>query len=360
MKIQIVGLPGREYEIWTGDGILEEAGPLAARFADPGATVGVVSDETVWSLYGGKLTTTLTRAGFSVETAVLPPGEHNKTVEGFARLCGRFADWKLSRNSLVLALGGGVIGDLCGFAAAAYMRGIGCLQVPTTLLAQVDSSVGGKTAVNLPQGKNLVGAFHQPKAVLADTATLATLSPREQRCGMAEIVKYGCIRSMPLFRRLGEQSPASRMPDIIAECCRIKSEVVARDELEHGERMHLNFGHTFGHAIERRYGFFDFNHGEAVAAGMVIAAEVGEAMSVTVPGTADEIRRVLRVHELPIGCGAGTEELLPAISHDKKSRSDGIRLVLLEEIGRAVVREVELNRLGELMRKVEHKWKTER
>jgi 3-dehydroquinate synthase len=304
--------------------------------------IAVVTDENVWGLYRERFSSSLSRAGIAFEAVVLPAGEANKSLDGLSGLYDAFARISLARGGLVAAFGGGVVGDLCGFAAATWMRGVNFAQVPTTLLAQVDSSVGGKTAINLAHGKNLAGVFYQPRIVVIDPSTLDSLPEREIRCGMAEAIKYGAIRSPGLFASLAQStegaSPA--LGDVIGECCRIKSEIVLRDERDFGERMLLNFGHTLGHAIEKQSGFELHRHGEAVAFGMVLAARLGESMGLTEPGTADSLRRALSQHGLDSDYRGDLPALLPALSMDKKSGSGGVRMIMLRRIGEAFVQRV--------------------
>lgn len=349
MKTLTVGIPGNRYDIRIGRGLLPGLGQAVREMAGS-AAVAVVTDENVWGRYREPFTGTLSGSGTGFEALVLPPGEANKTLSGLERVFAFFADTGLRRDGLVIAFGGGVIGDLAGFAAATYMRGVGYVQVPTTLLAQVDSSVGGKTAVNLPQGKNLAGAFYQPGLVLADTALLDTLPPRELRCGMAEVVKYGAIRSRELL------APGD-LTETVAACCAVKAEIVERDERDTGERMLLNFGHTFGHAVEALGDFDRYSHGEAVAVGMVIAASVGEAMSLTRRGTADELRKIITANGLPVFCPYSARELLSRMLLDKKSGSGGVSLVLLRELGDAFTRHITFGELEGYMERTERQWK---
>jgi 3-dehydroquinate synthase len=338
-----VDLPGGAYEIRIGDGLLAELGAMLPPFCDEGCPVVVVTDENVWARYRAPFAASLAAAGVAFVPAVFPPGEANKSLEGLGRLYDVFAEAGLPRGGLVVAFGGGVIGDLAGFAAATWMRGVRLVQVPTTLLAQVDSGVGGKTAVNHAHGKNLIGAFHQPRMVVIDPETLRTLPAREVRGGMAEVIKYGAIRSKSLFDKLDRDMNPAALPGIIEEiieaCCRIKSGIVARDERDFGERALLNFGHTFGHAIERRHGFGHYTHGEAVAFGMVIAARLGERLALTRPGTADALCRLLARHRLEPNYPETPDTLTPHMESDKKSGGGGVRLVLLRQIGEAFTRE---------------------
>jgi 3-dehydroquinate synthase len=361
-----VGLPSQEYDILIKNGLLAQTANemdlfrmVTGRASGAAAVpVALVTDENVWELYGKDFVHALANRGYDIHAIVIPPGEQNKSIEGLDNLYNKFADIKMKRNSIAIALGGGVVGDLCGFAAATYMRGIPYIQIPTTLLAQVDSSVGGKTAINLRQGKNLAGAFYQPRVVIIDTSVLDTLPERELRQGMAEVIKYGAIRSekfLGILREAAEErglEPAEYHITTVGMCCRIKADIVERDERETGERMLLNFGHTFGHAIEKLYDYEKYNHGEAVAIGMALAAEIGEAMGQTKPGTADELRSHLEFHGLETRCPCPPSELLQFIETDKKSRGDKLHLVLLRQIGKAFVKPVKFTELEEVVRKM--------
>jgi 3-dehydroquinate synthase len=349
MLTQKVGLPSNHYEILTGSGLLEDFGRLIRDRLMPEGLAAVVTDSTVWRLYGKSFTASLSQAGIRFSPVILPPGEENKTLEGLKTLYGAFAHMQLRRGGLIIAFGGGVIGDLAGFGAATWMRGTDYIQIPTTLLAQVDSSVGGKTAVNLPEGKNLAGVFYQPKLVLTDIQLLDTLSPRDFRCGMAEVIKYGAIRSSPLLAGLREPFTGDGLAQVIRQCCRIKSEIVERDERDTGERMLLNFGHTFGHAIEKLGGYTRHNHGEAVAMGMVLALAAGEQTGVTAPGRADELQTLLRLHHLDPHCPYPFRALLPIMALDKKNEDRGIRLVLLKDFGEAFVHTISEDTLNHVL-----------
>jgi len=354
-----VDLTRNSYEIFIGNGLLGELGGFARRHYAGGGQVAVVTDQNVWGRHGHTLAASLCEAGMDCTPVVLEPGEHNKSLAGLETVYDAFADMNLKRDGLIIAFGGGVIGDLSGFAAATYMRGVKYIQVPTTLLAQVDSSVGGKTAINLKQGKNMAGAFYQPAAVLIDTAVLETLSKRDWRCGMAEVIKHGAIRSRCLFDELKNSANKNRRDflDIIARNCKIKSEIVARDERETGERALLNFGHTFGHAIEKLYGYSTYNHGEAVAMGMRIAAAVGQQLGLTENGVESELMGLMGLYGLATVCPATLPELLPYMQTDKKSVTGGVKLVLLRQIGKTFTHTISFNALGEILRKVEEKWK---
>ncbi|MBB5207272.1 3-dehydroquinate synthase [Chiayiivirga flava] len=333
-----VALGARAYPIRIGGGLLA-AGDWAAEIR--GRHVLVISDANVAPLYLARVEAAL--AGHTLGRLILPPGEREKTLQRFAQALEALAELRASRDATVVALGGGVVGDLAGFAAACWMRGIAFVQLPTTLLAMVDSSVGGKTAVDLPQGKNLVGAFHQPSAVIADTDTLATLPPRELRAGLAEVVKYGAIGDAAFFAWLEANVDAllSREPAAIAHAvetsCRHKAGVVARDETEQGERALLNFGHTFGHALETDGEYGSLLHGEAVAIGMLLAARLSAALGLAPPQDAERLQRLLVRFGLPAVMPAGHDpaQLLHLMRLDKKSVSGALRLILWHGIGDA-------------------------
>jgi len=335
-----IELGTRSYPIFIGEGLIAQPELFARVLRAP--AVLVVTDETVSGLHLQRLRQGL--RDLRVHTLCLPQGEQHKTLASVERVFEALAAAGVNRDGAVVAFGGGVVGDTAGFAAACYQRGIDYLQVPTTLLAQVDSSVGGKTGVNLPAGKNLIGAFHQPCAVVSDTSTLRTLPPRELRAGLAEVIKYGLIADAPFLDWLEEHlepllaGEGAALTQAIARSCEIKAQIVARDEREQGERALLNFGHTFGHAIEAATGFGTWLHGEAVALGMLIAASLSQRLG-TIPETeVGRIRSMLVRGGLPIEApriGAG--RALQLMQLDKKVQAGRIRLVLLEAIGRAVI-----------------------
>ncbi len=341
MRELTVELGARRYPIRIGAGLLDDAAGLRALV--PGRHALVVSDDNVAPLYLGKVLAAL--SGKAVGTFVIAPGEQEKTLDRFADALDALSDLGASRDATVLALGGGVVGDLAGFAAACWMRGVRFVQLPTTLLAMVDSSVGGKTAVDLPAGKNLVGAFHQPSAVLADTATLATLPARELRAGLAEVVKYGAIGDGDFFAWLEGHAEAllasepAAIVEAIFRSCAHKAGVVARDETEQGERALLNFGHTFGHAIEAEQRFGGLIHGEAVAVGMVLAARLSATLGRAPHGDGERLAALLDRLGLPTSLprGLDAEALLARMRLDKKAVSGQMRLILWRGIGRAEV-----------------------
>ncbi len=321
------------YTIRIQRGILKQAGEACRERFPKGNRVAVISDSHVFPLYGESLLSSLKASGFSPVSFCFHAGEASKTLSTVEKILLFLAEEKLTRTDFLIALGGGVTGDMAGFAAACYLRGIPFVQIPTSLLAQVDSSVGGKTGVDLPQGKNLVGAFHQPALVLIDPDTLDTLPPAFFADGMGEVIKYGCIRSPELFSRLETGNIREQMEDVIRACVEIKRDIVERDELDTGERMLLNFGHTLGHALEKLHGFSALSHGAAVGIGMVKIAQAGEAAGITEPGTAKRIAALLQRYSLPIDDPADLEDLLDATASDKKSAGSQIRPVLLRRIG---------------------------
>jgi 3-dehydroquinate synthase len=336
-----VDLGERAYHIHLGAGVLRTIGTRCAAFPEARAAL-VVSDQNTAPYYLEPCLEALRSAGLRVESEVLPPGEGTKSEPYLFQLYRRAMAAGLDRAGLFVALGGGVIGDLVGFAAATYLRGVRYVQAPTTLLAMVDSSVGGKTAIDLPEGKNLVGAFHQPAAVIADIETLRTLPERELAAGLAEVVKYGVIRDETLFEQLERDFPsvagasADQWIEIIARCCRIKAEVVRTDERESGQRAILNFGHTLGHAVETLSAGNGLRHGEAIAIGMVYAARLSERQCGWPSAHTERLVALLRRFGLPTEPPAGLSwpEVRRIMAVDKKSSGGAVRFVLGERIGR--------------------------
>ena len=331
--------------VYIGRGLLARAGEIAAG-AVRGRRALVVADTNVGPLHLAPLLASLRAAGFEAERHAIPAGEASKSLAELERLWGALHRAGITRTDLVVALGGGVTGDLAGFAAATWLRGVAAMQVPTSLLAFVDSSIGGKTAIDVPFGKNLVGAFHQPVAVVGDPDVLRTLPPRERAQGMAEAVKTACIRDADLLAFLrsvaGRPLSGEETERVVAGCARIKADVVNRDEREGGLRMILNFGHTVGHAVEKVLGYGAVPHGEAVSVGMVAAAKLGERLGETPAGTAEALAELLaafslptRVADLPGGAACGPDALFAAMLSDKKKLGAKIHFVLLEGWGRA-------------------------
>lgn len=340
MKIQTVHV-GAEYNIYIENGILDSCGEYI-RYVTSSKKAAVITDSNVAPLYEKRARDSLEKAGFNVSTYIFEAGESSKNLNTVESILCFLSEKGLSRGDIIVALGGGVTGDTAGLCAALYMRGIDFAQIPTSLLAQIDSSVGGKTAVDLSAGKNLCGAFYQPKLVLIDPELLKTLTPRFFSDGIAEAIKYGCIKDARLFEKLENENAEDFLPDLIDTCVNIKRKVVENDEKEKGERMLLNFGHTLGHALEKYYNFETRSHGEAVGIGMVLIAEAGEKNIVTAPGTAERISNLLKKYHLPIADPAPFSELLKLCTADKKRSGDKINFVLLKEIGDAFILPMEI------------------
>lgn len=338
MRMQ-VNLGENSYPIEIQNGLLGEVREKIKEVF-PKGKVMLVSDDSVFPLYGEKIIKQLEES-YECHTAVIPHGEASKSFHMLPKLYEAMLDAKLSRSDLVIALGGGVTGDLTGFAAATYLRGIKYVQIPTSLLAQVDSSVGGKTAVDLPQGKNLIGAFYHPRLVLIDPEVLNTLPKRYLTDGMGEVIKYGCIKDKELFAALEKadsfQGLKPQMHKIIERCVDIKRRVVEEDQFDTGERMLLNFGHTLAHTIEQYFHYSRESHGEAVAVGMYQITKLAEEKGLTEIGCADRIRKLLLQYELPYRCGVPAGELTGAIELDKKNLNQHLNVVLLHRIGDSYV-----------------------
>ena len=331
-----IDLGERSYPILIGSGLLAEAQCVSTHVV--ARDVLVVTNETVGPLYLGRLEASL--QGKRVRSIALPDGEQHKTLAVLGRVFDALVEARLNRDACIVALGGGVVGDMAGFAAACYQRGIDFVQAPTTLLAQVDSAVGGKTGVNHPGGKNLIGAFHQPRAVLSDLATLRTLPPRELRAGLAEVVKYGLIDDLTFLDWLERHVDALLALDVAAlthavrRSCEIKARIVAADERELGQRALLNLGHTFGHAIETAAGYGEWLHGEAVAMGMLLAADLSQRLGWIGRADVERVRELLRRAGLPVAAPPiGASRALGLMGMDKKVLAGRIRLVLLRRLG---------------------------
>ena len=343
MKTLNVNLPGRAYDILIERGILSRAGELCRAALPRAGRLFVVTDSTVGPLYLNRLIPSLENAGFETAVCEIPAGEASKCVEQLSRLWECMMDFGLTRTDAVVALGGGVVGDLAGFAAATILRGVDFVQIPTTLLSQVDSSVGGKVAIDLAHGKNLAGAFWQPKVVLMDPDTLDTLDDLTFADGMAEVIKYGCILDKSFFDFLSLRPSRGEIMEeiehVLYTCCDLKRMVVEEDERDTGRRMLLNFGHTVGHAFEKMGNYETWTHGQAVAAGMCVALRLGLALGVG--GTEDDLQvltKLLQAFDLPvhIPCSeADWPTMAETIGLDKKGAGDSVSLILLEEMGKA-------------------------
>jgi len=323
-KVQVHADNG-SYDILIGDGVLND------EYLKQFEKYAVVTDDVVYDLYGERFS--------GADVIVLKAGEESKSMQNLEMIYDRLMDFGLDRNSVLAAVGGGVVGDICGFAAATFKRGVRFVQYPTTLLAQVDSSVGGKVAVNLKSGKNMVGAFYQPCAVFADTAALHTLDGRQYAAGMSEVIKYAYIADAGLHRTLLQEKV--NVTAVVKRCCEIKTDYVQEDPYDRGIRMQLNYGHTIGHAIETVAGYGTFLHGEAVAIGMVCAAYLGERLGISPKGLMHDTISLLRKYDLPVMLKQELlEHALQILLKDKKAEGKDIRFVLIDQIGHAVLKKL--------------------
>lgn len=346
-----------QYPVMIEEGCLRDAAFLIRKHLPVGLQckkVFLVSDTNVYALYGKGIEDSLQKEFGSIATLLVKPGEASKSLENLGRLYEGMAKYQLSRSDLVVALGGGVVGDLTGFAAATYLRGVPLVQIPTTLLAQVDSSIGGKTAIDLPAGKNLAGAFYQPWLTLIDPVATDTLSDPLFADGMAEVIKTAAIMDRELFGQLeackNRKGLRNSLQQIIHRCCEIKASVVMQDERDEGLRMILNFGHTLGHAIEKAFDYSGYTHGQAVAIGMVRAARIGETMGITLQGTAERLKEVLLSYSLPVEMpDAQKETLKEAMRLDKKIRDGKLNMILLGSLGKAEIVPVDVGEIERLL-----------
>lgn len=321
----------KPYDVYIGSGILKTLGNKLSAISDA-TKVAIISDSNVFPIYGKTVTDSLVGSKFDVTSFVFPAGEESKCGETFLALLEHLACEQLTRSDCIVALGGGVVGDLSGFAAATFLRGIDYVQIPTTVLSAVDSSVGGKTAIDLKAGKNLVGAFYQPLFVLCDTDTLSSLPRRIFLDGCAEIIKYGVLYDQKLFQHLTEKGADFDLISTISRCVELKRDVVSTDEFDHGQRAYLNLGHTVGHAIEAQSNFA-ISHGQAVSAGMAIISRAAANFNFCTNDTAKQIENVLTKFELPIATNSSAAELFSSALSDKKRSGNKLQLILPLEIG---------------------------
>lgn len=345
MRELMINLGENSYPIYIENNILDNVLEYIAPIYK-GKKIMIISDDNVFPLYGEKIVEQLS-VQYECHTHVIPHGEQSKNFDVAKDIYGSLIEANLTRTDIIIALGGGVVGDLGGFVASTYLRGVKYIQIPTSLLAQVDSSVGGKVAVDLPQGKNLVGNFHHPKLVLIDPLVLRTLTDRFFRDGMGEVIKYGFIQSESLYRKLrniqNKEELFQELGDIIYECVGCKREVVEEDEKDTGRRMILNFGHTLAHAVEQYYGYTRESHGEAVAIGMYQIMKIAEDAGITTPGMAEAIKEILMQYELPYACDVERNLLLHAIGKDKKNLAGSLNIILLHSIGEAWIYKTDAN-----------------
>ena len=340
-KKLFVDLKENSYNILIEKGLLNKLGEELKNIYF-GEKIFIITDENVDKYYGSKVKDELDKIGYKTRKMVLAPGEKTKSFSTLPSIYNELLDFKLTRKELIITLGGGVIGDLGGFAASTFLRGISFVQIPTSLLAQVDSSVGGKVAVDLEKGKNLVGSFYQPKAVFIDPDVLNTLPEKFYKDGMAEVIKYGCIKDRDFFYMLkslkSREEVMNNIEDILYKCCYIKKSVVERDEKDLGERMLLNFGHTLGHAIEKYYNFTGYSHGEAVAIGMYNISLKSEDEGITEKGVAEEIKEILINYDLPYKVDIkDNNKIIDTISLDKKNIGNVLKVILLKSIGESII-----------------------
>ena len=353
MRIVHVDLGSKSYDIEIERGLLPHVGGKIKTLLPKAEKIAIITDSHIRPLYASILQESLEKEGLVVTVLTFPAGEESKNLKTLGSLYDRLAEAGLTRSDGVVALGGGVTGDMGGLAAATFLRGIAFVQIPTSLLATVDSSVGGKVAIDLSGGKNLVGAFYQPKAVYIDPDVLKTLPARYLHDGLAEVIKYGCIMDKELFMRLEKiQNDAELLAcaeEIIETCCNIKARIVERDEFDTGERMLLNFGHTLGHAVEKTFRFDRYSHGEGVGIGMVLLTRQSEKLGLTESGTSDRIAALLQKFHLPVTVDMQQEDFLQAIALDKKKRGSHLTLILLKNIGESFLQKVEFSELTQYL-----------
>ena len=348
-----IELGSNSHDVWVGRGLLAQLGELAVEAGLKPGRAALVTDSNVGAIYARPALESLTAAGFFVAVIEVAAGEASKSLDTLGSVYDRLVEAELERASAIFALGGGVVGDLAGFAAATYLRGLPLAQIPTTLVAQVDSALGGKTAVNHRTAKNLIGAFYQPRLIVADVNTLATLPEREFREGLAEVIKYGAIMDSPFIGRLESEMPAilarnpARLVEIVERSLRHKAFVVSSDEREGGLRKILNFGHTLGHALEASAGYGSYFHGEAVAIGMVAAARLSSRYAALEADEAARLERLIAAAGLPLAMPAGWrgEDFVRALRLDKKRAGAGVEFVLLDCLGHALTRKLSFDEI---------------
>ncbi|VYU34954.1 3-dehydroquinate synthase [Clostridium tertium] len=348
MKLSI-DLSHSKYDIVIERGLLSRIGK-EVKEAFVGNKIFVLTDENVDKYYGDKVVKALEASGYMVKKLVLKAGEETKSFNTLPMVYNELLDFKINRSDLILTLGGGVIGDLGGFVASTYLRGVSFIQCPTTLLAQVDSSVGGKVGVDLERGKNLVGSFYHPKKVIIDPEVLSSLTDKFFNDGMAEVIKYGCIKDSEFFKKLqsfkNKEEVMNNIEYVIHNCCKIKKEVVEKDEKDTGDRMLLNFGHTIGHAIEQYYNFSKYTHGEAVAIGMYEITKLSETLGETKKGEAEIIKDILIEYNLPYKLDVSIDEIKEAMTLDKKNLGKKLNLIFITEIGNSFVKPIDQSQLS--------------
>lgn len=349
-----LNLPQHNYNIFIQPKLIQSPSTIISQLFKAKKVV-IVTDSNVHGYYGKTVKEDLEKNGYDAQFIILNPGEESKSITSLEYIYNKLLDFSANRDTLLVAMGGGVVGDITGFAADTFLRGIRYIQIPTSVIAQVDSSVGGKVAVNLERGKNLVGSFYHPHAVIIDPEVLWTLDNRFFYDGMAEVIKYGLIRDSELFANLMEYKSKDEIMEnieyIISTCCKIKKEIVERDEKDTGERMLLNFGHTIGHGIEAYYEYKTYTHGEAVAIGMYSISAIGEQLGLTSLGCSEKIKEILKQYNLPYEAPVDVDRLLGIISNDKKVFDDGLNFILIKDIGSSYINKVGLKEVSSFLGK---------
>lgn len=353
MTVLNTTLQTKKYDILIEKGILKNVGIEIKRIYS-GVKIVIITDKNVYSLYGDTINNSLVNYGFKPNFIVVEPGERSKSIEVLENVYSNLIEFKITRGDMIIALGGGVVGDLGGFAASTYLRGIDFVQIPTSLLAQIDSSIGGKVAVNLKQGKNLIGSFYHPKMVLIDPDILNTLPIEFIKDGLGEVIKYACIKDSNFYELLANIKSKEELLDniekIILTCCNIKKQIVEQDERDTGIRMILNFGHTLGHAIENYYNYETYTHGEAVAIGMYYITQKSEALGYTELGTSDKIKKLLLNFDIEYSFpNLDMDYISRSVLLDKKNISGKINLVLLKKIGEAFIDQIPIENIDNFL-----------
>lgn len=352
MKTLNINLTDANYNIYIRNGIIDNLEEEISKVYS-GHKIVVITDENVEKLYYERLCSSLKK--YDLYKIVIKPGEKSKSIETLTEVYSKLAGFKISRSDLIIAFGGGVVGDLGGFAAATFLRGISYIQIPTSLLAQIDSSIGGKVAVDLKEGKNLVGSFYHPKAVFIDPTLLKTLSTRFLHDGMGEVIKYGAIRNRELFYKVmnfkDDNELLENIEDVIYSCCSIKKAVVENDEKDNGERMILNFGHTIGHAVEEFFNYEKYTHGEGVAYGMYAITKNSEELGLTEKGTALDIKKVLEKYNLSYNIeGLNNDKIIETAALDKKTRGEFINIILIKNIGECFIKKIKKSEMNKYLK----------
>ena len=349
MKVLEIKLINDGYKIFIKRNIIKEIG-VYLRGNYSLRKIAIITDDNIKRLYGGQLEKNISHSGFETKIISIRPGEESKSLDTLKEVYSELSNFKLSREDLILTFGGGVVGDLGGFAASTYLRGVPYIQIPTSLLAQVDSSIGGKVAIDLPWGKNLVGSFYHPKAVFIDTGLLKTLNKKFLHDGLSEVIKYGCISDRSIIEELmsfkDDKELLENIDSLIYKCCSIKKSLVEKDERDFGERMLLNFGHTLGHAVEKYFDYKSYSHGEAVAIGMLHITRKTEKLKITEEGTSNLIENVLKRFELPYITPKMERKVLESATLlDKKNSGDSINLVLIKKLGEGFIKKIRIDDL---------------